>query len=556
MNIPALRKEVEQRRTALMNTRSAFEGHWKDLRAYIQPFRGRFEGERFDQKQPSMSKILRSEALRARRTLAAGMQSGLTSPSRQWFKLTVANPDLATSLGVQEWCDEVQRRMLEIMAGSSFYQSLHSLYDEVCVFGTGALLITPDYNDVIKCTALTVGEYALGCAMGQSVDSLYRDFWMTAGAMVSEFGEANCSPSVVSIAQRTPDELMLVHQAIEPSGEGGRFPYRSVYWEDGGPSDAVLRVSGFRSQPFQTPRWHVTSGGVYGYGPGSEVLPDVKSLQVMQRDLLEGLRKKVDPPLVMDSSLQGKDVDTRPGGKVFVPSGNVQSMARSLYDVNIDLRQLGETIQDVVRNINSTMYVDLFLMLQSQPSDKEMTAREVIERHDEKMLALGPVLERLEGELLTPAIERIYSIMEEDHLLPEAPEEMQGQNVKIEYVSVLAQAQKMMSIKSVEQLVAFAGGLTAADPTAMDAIDVPTMVREYGTIVGVPAKILRSEKEVEALQAQRMQAQQRAQQVQEEAVAAQAVNQGAQGAKVLSEMDVGNDALNALFGSANSFGGV
>lgn len=545
----SLRKRLEQRRAALRQDEQVMEPHWRELREYIQPFRGRFAGEQANQTAPSMAKIIRAEALRARRTLSAGMLSGLTSPSRQWFKLSVHDVELTRNHDVQMWCDEVQRRMMVVMAGSSFYHALHSLYDEVAVFGTGALIIMPDYDEFIKCRTMTAGTYYLGKAQSDRVDSLYRDIQLTAGAIVSEFGEENCSVSVQRAARDNPDTLFEVRHAIEPDPDpSARFPWRSVYWEPTAPTDKILRIGGYNSFPVQTPRWHVIDADVYGYGPGSEVLPDVKALQVMERDRLEGVRKQVAPPVVADVSLKGRGVKTSPNGITYVQSGTVGPMIAPLYSVPLNLADLQLSIQDVVRNINSTMYVDLFLMIQQQDGP-QMTAREVVERHEEKMLALGPVLERLEWELLTPAIERIYTIMEDAGKIPEPPEEIQGQELKIEYVSILAQAQRMMGLKSVEQLVSFAGSLAAVSPEVMDVIDMDAAVREYGDMVGSPQKILRGEKDVQALRAQRAQRAMQMQQEQQEAAAVQTLSQGAQGAKTLSEIDPGSGALQALMGT-------
>ena len=545
----SLRKRLEQRRAALRQDEQVMEPHWRELREYIQPFRGRFAGEQANQTAPSMAKIIRAEALRARRTLSAGMLSGLTSPSRQWFKLSVHDVELTRNHDVQMWCDEVQRRMMVVMAGSSFYHALHSLYDEVAVFGTGALIIMPDYDEFIKCRTMTAGTYYLGKAQSDRVDSFYRDMQLTAGAIVAEFGEENCSLSVQRAARDNPDTLFEVRHAIEPDPDpSARFPWRSVYWEPTAPTDKILRIGGYSSFPVQAPRWHVIDADVYGYGPGSEVLPDVKALQVMERDRLEGVRKQVAPPVVADVSLKGRSVKTSPNGITYVQSGTVGPMIAPLYSVPLNLADLQLSIQDVVRNINSTLYVDLFLMIQQQDGP-QMTAREVVERHEEKMLALGPVLERLEWELLTPAIERIYTIMEDAGKIPEPPEEIQGQELKIEYVSILAQAQRMMGLKSVEQLVSFAGSLAAVSPEVMDVIDMDAAVREYGDMVGSPQKIMRGEKDVQALRAQREQRAMQMQQAQQEAAAVQTLSQGAQGARTLSEIDPGSGALQALMGT-------
>lgn len=550
MDAVELKKRLEARRSALMQTRAAMEPHWKSLREFIQPFRGRFDGENPQQSAPSLKSILSSEALRARRTLAAGMQSGLTSPSRQWFKLTCHDPDLAERQDVVEWCDDVQRRMMTVMAGSSFYHALHGIYDEIAVFGTGAMVIMPDYDSVVKCRALTAGTYCLGRGASESIDSLYRDFSMSAGAMVAEFGEEQCSDAVVQAAERNSDAVFSVRHAIEPDTESGaRWPWRSVYWEAAGGADKLLRVSGYPSFPVMAPRWSVVDDDIYGYGPGSAALADVKMLQVLTRDELEATRKMINPPLVADEALRTRGVMAKPGGITYMHAGSgIEPKIRSLYDVRLDLSQLEAVRAEVKHDINSTMYVDLFLML-ARDDRPQMTAREIIERHEEKMLALGPVLERLEWELLTPAIDRVFGIMDDARLIPPPPEALSGREVKVEYISILAQAQQMQGTKATEQALAFAGSLAAANPDVMDLIDADEAVRDYVRMTGAPAKILRSEEEVQALRAARRRQMQQQQATVEAQQAAAALNQGAQGAKTLSEVDPGGGALAALTGT-------
>lgn len=556
-----LKKKLDQRRDALRLVEQRMEPHWKDLRDYIQPFRGRFSGEKPDQCIPDMAKIIDGTALRARRILSAGMQSGLTSPSRQWFKISVHDPEAAADQHVKEWCDEVQTRMMVVMAGSSFYHALHAVYDEIATFGIGALMIQSDYDAVISCKTMTVGTYYLGRAEHDFIDTIYRDMWMSAGAVVAEFGADNCSTGVIQAAKDRPDTLFEVRHAIEPDDSNPRFLYRSVYWEPGAPSDQILRIGGYKTFPIMTPRWHAVDSDIYGYGPGSEALPDIKMLQVMARDRAEGIKKQVAPPVVADAALRGSAVRTNPNGITYVPSGHVEPMVQPLYNVPINLADLQAAIAATQDSINSIMYVDLFLMLQ-QGDQSQMTAREVIERHDEKMLALGPVLERLEWELLTPAIDRIFNIMCAADLIPEAPEAIQGQELKIEYTSILAQAQQMMGLKSIEQTLSFAGNLAGINPEIVDGLDMDEALREYSRMVGSPAKILRTRDEVEALRQQRQEQQQAAQQAQEEQQAMQtagqgaaALNQSAQAAQVLSQVDNGpNGAIEALLGNDQGVG--
>ena len=557
MDAAALRKHLEQRRGALRLIEQKHEPRWKELREYILPYRGRFLGEKPDEYKPDQSKILDSTPLTAIRMLSAGMQSGLTSPSRQWFKLTLHNWEQERSQRVDEWCNEVQSLMSRIMASSGFYRALHSIYEEIAVFGTGCLVIMPDWDHVIEVTTLSTGTYYLGRSTGSRIDTLYRDLWMTAGEIVSEFGEENCSAAVRSALESHRDELFEVRHAIEPDTMGAsRFPWMSVYWEPGFGEDRLLRVGGYNTFPACAPRWMVGEADIYGYGPASEALPDVKTLMTMKRDFLTGIKKQVNPPVVASSQLIEGHVKTGPN-MVTYTTGPVGPMVAPLYNINLNLADLAQSIEQYKNDVRKSMYVDLFMML-SEQDNGQMTAREVAERHEEKMLALGPVLESLEWELLIPAIDRIFDLMLERGIVPEPPEEIQGSDIKIEFVSILAQAQKMMGLSAIEQTVAFAGQIAQADPTVLDTLDTDTIVRTYQDLVGAPASLLREKEEVEQIRAERAAQQQRAEQLAQEQAAAQTAQTAAQGAKSLSETPVqgGGSALDALLGPMSEGIGV
>lgn len=550
-DIAALKKHLIQRREALRQAEQKHESRWKELRDYVNPFRGRFGSEKPDDYKPSFGRILDSTPLTAMRMLSAGMQSGLTSPSRQWFKLTLHDDELSGQQAVQEWCDEVQQRMMRVMASSGFYKALHSLYEEVALFGTAALVVMPDYDHVISCRTLTAGTYYLGKAAHDRIDSLYRDVWMTAGGIAAEFGEENVSETIRTAASDRPDDLYQVYHAIEPDtlGVSGR-EYLSVYWEAGSSGDTILRVGGYDRFPVMAPRWTAADADVYGYGPASEALPDIKLLTVLTEDFLKGLDKQVNPPLLADSSMLVGGVKTFPGGITYGQGGNGASpLVAPLYAVELPLSDLHGTLEQRKNDIRKSLYVDLFMMLSDQ-DNHQMTAREVAERHEEKMLALGPVLESLEWELLIPAIDRVFSIMDEAGLIPEPPQEAAGEEVKIEFVSVLAQAQKMMGLSAIEQSVAFAGEIAKTDPSVLDVVDTESVLRKYVEMIGAPADILRQAEEVEELRAQRQAEQRQMQQMAQEQQAAQTAATAAGGARDLAQIPAGGagSALDALIG--------
>lgn len=532
-----LKRGLELRRAALRGEASYIEPLWRELRDYIHPFRGRFNGEKYD-RLPDMLKVLSSVPGKARSTLVAGMQSGLTSPSRQWFTLSTHDPELSEDWEARCWLDDVHDRMMRVMQGSNFYHALHNIYEELVSFGTGVMIIEPDYENFIRCRTLTCGRYWLGASNGYDIDCLYRDFDLSAKQMVSLFGQENVSDGVRLAASSNPFARFELHQAIEPDYERvTRKPFRSVYWESGGDSGRLLSVRGYSAFPAMTPRWHCIDNDVYGYGPGAEALPDAKELRIQIRDRAAAIRKQVAPPLVAPEGLRRSGVRSMPNGITYVPDGQVQQI-QQLYNVQLNLPGLQQIIQETAASIRSTMYADLFLMLQ-EADGPQMTAREIIERHEEKMLVLGPVLGRLERELLSPAIERIFAIMSEAGYVPERPEALRDvTDINIEFVSILAQAQKMQGMKPIEQSVSFIGSLAASFPEAADALDVDAGIREYCKLSGAPAKLLRDPRDVARIRAERAAAAQRQEELAQMQAAIQSGQQAAQGAEALANTDV------------------
>jgi hypothetical protein len=179
-----------------------------------------------------------------------------------------------------------------------------------------------------------------------------------------------------------------------------------------------------------------------------------------------------------------------------------------------------------------------------------VTATEIDARREEKLLMLGPVLERLHHELLDPLIDRTFAIAQRAEILPEVPEALSGHEVQVEYISMLAQAQRAVAIGGIERVVGFIGQLAGIDPQVLDKLDRDQAVDEVAKAIGAPPHIIRSDKEVEALRAERAQAQQAAQAAQQQQ---QGMMQAVQGAKLLSETDTGGkngltDVMQAMGG--------
>lgn len=543
------RSKIDLRWRSMRDEMTTWRSEWIELRDYIHPFRGIFEGENPNKGSKRDRKLYNNSPYLAMRTCAAGLMTGMTPASRPWFKLGLDDPDLSDYGDVRGWLDRVQRMMYSIFAKSNIYNVLYSVYEELAAFGTAACIIQENYDTVIRGRTFTVGEYALSTNGNLTVDTFSRFVWMPVHAVVSEFGINNVTESTRSLYNLNQmDQWIRVKHIIEPNdtripgmANSNNKKYRSVYWEEGSPHNEYLRISGYDEFPVLSPRWDVVSSDIYGRGPGFAALSNSKMIQVMEKDKLQALDKLVNPPLVAPGSAQNYGVNTLPGGISWIPDTAVNVGIKPAYQVNPDIGGIQQAIADTTNLINRSFYADLFLML-SYGTQGTMTAREVVERHEEKLQNLGPVVERLQTELLRPLIERTFAIMERTGILPPPPESVQGMDLKIEYVSTLSQAQKMVGTAAKEQIAAFTSSLLAINPEITDAIDWDELVQQYADDLGLPEGIVRADDDLEKIRTQRAQQMQAAQQSQQ-------MQQMIQGAKTLSETDLTQqNALTALTG--------
>lgn len=513
-----LREKVQSRWDALKEERSSWMSHWKDISEVLLPRAGRFlptENNRGG--RAALRKILDSTGTRALRTLSGGMMSGMTSPARPWFRLTTFNPELDESYEVKVWMSQVTSLMQMVFYKSNTYRALQMAYEELGAFGTSATLIYDDFDRVIHCRPLTIGEFAIATDSRGRVNTVYREFRMTVAMLVQEFGLENVSRTVKDLYDRGQmDEWVEVINAIEPRTErdprktdAKNMPYLSVYFEKSGDKGKVLRETGFTEFPAMCARWSVTGGDIYGTSPGMEALGDLCQLQQMQFRKSQAIDYKVHPPVLIPSEMKNMGTQFLPGGVIPYSNAQQAQQIRSAYMVDLDLNSLLVDIQDVRQRINEAFYRDIF-MLMVNSTDKTMTATEVTERHEEKMLLMGPVLERLNAEMLDPLINIVFNKLVQADLLPPLPEDLQGQQLNIEFISILAQAQKAISTNSVDRMFSVLGNLAGMRPDIVDNVDLDFWPQWYADALGVDPRFIVSGKKVAVIREQRAQADQQA----------------------------------------------
>jgi hypothetical protein len=542
------RAQYLKRNTALKNERSSWEALWRDINDFIQPRRGRFftadrnKGERKDRR------IVNNTATRASRILASGLMAGLTNPSRPWFRLNTPDPGLNEYGPVKTWLSRTEDVMRWAFQRSNIYLALHSLYRDL-TFGVSAMHVEADPQRLLRAYLFPIGSYALQNSARLRVDTLYREFEMTTGQLVEKFGLQRVSDRVrTAYNEKRLDEWHPVLHVIEPNrgvrpgmlGPRG-MAFKSCWMELGvnepAGNDLTLGESGFQEFPAMCPRWSTTGEDIYGAGPGEEAIGDSKALQLVAKKKLRFVERMSDPATQLPVGLQHQPVSTLPGSHVFVdPNGPAQAV-RPIYEPNpAGLQALELTEREHEKRIEQAFYADLWLMF-AESDRREITAAEINRRQEEKMLQLGPVLQRLEEELLDPLIERCFGILFRAGIMPPPPEELQGVDLKVEYISILAQAQRLVGIQGVRELTGFVGEVARLQaeagtaPDVLDKLNTDQLVDEYANNLGTAPELVRSDEEVE----ERRNARAKAQQAQAAAEQAAAL---APAAKQLSETDL------------------
>lgn len=493
------RRQYLSRWESLKTERSSWDSHCRELAQYVLPRSSRFLANDRNRGDKKHNKIYDNTATRALRTLSAGLMAGMTSPARPWFRVATTDPNLMESHAVKVWTSDVTNLIRRIFAQSNTYRALHTVYDELGLFGTGCSVVVPNFNNVLHHHTMTFGEYCIFTDEFGVPCGLYREFDMTVSQMVKKFGLKNCSNTVQNLYTRGGkglDTWVTVLHAIEPRSDrdyrmidNRNMPYSSCYLELGGESDKLLSESGFKYFNALTPRWTTTSADIYGTSAAMDALGDIKQLQQEQLSKSKGIAYQVEPPLQAPVAFKEVAHNLFPGGLSFVDSATAQQGIRTAFEVNLNLQYLLDDIHDVRGRIDRAFYADLFLMLANDPAGQK-TATEIAERHEEKMLMIGPVLERLHNELLDPLIDIAFAECADAGILPPPPPELEGQDLKVEFVSVLAQAQRAIGANSLDRYIGTISAVVGFKPDIIDKLDSDELADYYADVLGVEPRLI------------------------------------------------------------------
>lgn len=522
----------------LKTQRANFEKNWQSISDYVLPNRGDFSIQRSPGERKELD-IFDSTAGQSLEMLASSLHGGITNPTARWFELKARPDELNKVDAVTRWAKEVTNVLYAVFNSpySNFSSQNHEMFLSLGSYGTSCMYIDEEIGVGINFQTIHMSQiYLLENARGM-VDTVFRKFKYTARQAYERWGQ-DCGDKVLQCLEHgDPDKdfefLHIVYpqgdKSFEPKPLGKQFPFASCYisLED----KKILSEKGYRSMPYLTPRWVKSINEVYGWSPALMCLSDIRMINKMAETTIKSAQKIVDPPLLLADDGVILPVRIQPGGLNF---GGVSPDGRPTIQPlqtggNLPL---GMDLMDRVRQqIRSAFFIDQMLL----PQSPSMTATEVMQRNDERLRMMGPMLGRIQTEYLGPLIERVYSILEDTPgQLPPLPEELEGRKIDIEYVGPLAKAQRGSEALTMIRTLESMGPLIQFKPDLLDNIETDGLFRHNATLLGVPIEGLRSQEEVDAIR------QNRAQQEQAQAQM-QMVSQGASQAAELNKagIDIG-----------------
>jgi len=513
----------------LISERYEFEQEWRSISDYLVPGRGIYSHFTKPQKRMLTSrKVVNNTAEDAMFVLTSGMHGSLTSPSRPWFRLEWAYDELNDIEPLVAWLQQAQQLLERALQISNFYSIINSFYVEYTAFGTGAMGVFDNRERSgipLRFELLTAGEYAFSTGYKGTTDTFFRTLFYTPRKLVERFGDA-CSEETrrrVSNNEAGIDSTWItVIEAVVPieyKGMFKTFPYTQIFYECGQTGsrgiDTIqvgditqnpLMIDRFEELPYNVARWSTIGSDVYGIGPGARALPDIKRLQEMERTFMMAAHKSVDPPLNAPNRLKGK-INRLPGGMNYY--SNPSELVVPLEGFKYDFQGVMAAIERTEERIKRNFFNDIFLVPNRADAKSPLKATEVTVREQEKMLRLGPVVERLQYEFFQPMLRRCFQILRRhgyfQELPPEYEEILDRHGFKVVLISPMATAQRAAAIQGIYSFMSFLANAAQFKQDILDNIDSDQAAREVADVNGVEYGILVPQEQVDQIRQQRAQ---------------------------------------------------
>ena len=516
---PERAKQILSYHESLKSAKTHWVNQWQEIADHSV---GRREFNRTTEPgRQRMVKIYDTTSKDAGNLLSAALHSLLTNPQSRWHDLRFEDEDLNDVEEAMVWLELVKRRLDGAFnkPGAGFATQIAEVYQDLVQFGSAFLFVEDDPGFGAKFSSRPLAEMSIDVDSTGRVKDVFREFKLKNWQAVHDFGR-EAVPEIAKIAEKEPNgESDFVHHVrkrglpqpgkIDASG----MPWESIYISTR--EKDIIGEGGFHENPYLVARWAVDAGEIYGRGPGNDSLPDQKMLNAIWRTYIRNAEKAADPPLLVenDSVMPGSQISVTPSAQIVVQSDSNTDPVRYL-ESRAQLNISAELIETRSNKIQRAYHNEIIQAFQ----DPRMTATQVIELARLAQRQLSPVLGRMQEDLLNPLIDRVYGIISRRLDFPEPPEFLQDRDIRVDYVSPVARAQKASEAQSILDSFAAAQAIAQVDPSVMDNVDLDEAIRKIFEGNGTPVNVVRSRSdviEIRRTQAQIMEQERQAQQLQQ-----------------------------------------
>lgn len=503
-------KQISEKIGRLKAERQTWMTHWQQLTDYLMPRKNTVTNEKSPGQKRAVS-LLDNTGVMSNELLAGALHGLLTNPDQEWFEMTTGDIELDRKDNVRMWLQKIVTQMHQVLNNSNFQTEVHELYCDLCCIGTGIMYIEEDPISTVRFSTKFIAECMIDENYRGFVDQLFREWKWDAHKIIQEFGITKVNQKIRDSYAKGGGEKFMVHHAVYPRdlvdpNHKSEFGYVCQYTLPD--FDFELREEGFREFPYVAPRWTKGTGETYGRSPGMTALPEVRTINVMTETTLIGLQKAVDPPIQMPDDGYILPIKTKPGGINYYRSGTNENnkISAVFNDTRVDFGF--QALEDRRKRIREAYYTDQ-LKLQQGP---QMTATEVLQRTEEAMRLLGPMLGRQQVEFLRPLIDRVFAIMLRTNKIniQEIPPELKGRKLDVKYSSLIAKSQRMAMGQNILRGFEALQPFVQLDQSVAQNIDGDKAYRVITETYGWPQEITRTAKDLATIRKAQQDAQQAA----------------------------------------------
>jgi len=486
-------KQIKDKLGTLKAERSTWESHWQEIADYMFPRKNQVTSITTSGEKKSIN-VLDNTGMYSLELLAGQLHGLLTNPNALWFELTTGILGIDQLDDVRVWLQKTARDIHTVLNNSNFQTEVHELYMDECGFGTAAMYIEEDEASNVRFSTKFIGEWFIDEDAQGRVNQIYRCWKWKAPQIVEEFGIENVPKKVKDSFEKGQDDKFELICAIYPYSLLGTVKGAYTYAKQTilPELNHELQHEGYREFPYVVPRWSKGTGETYGRSPAMTALPEVKTLNKMTEIVIVGAQKVIDPALMIPDEGFVMPIITKPGGFNYYRSGSNDTIKPIFNDARIDFGF--EVMKEKRTRIREAFFVDQ-LMLQQGP---QMTATEVLQRTEEKMRLLGPMLGRQQSEFLSPLIDRVFAIMLRRGLIDKQliPQALRGRKIDVKYSSLIAKAQRLSDAQNILRTMEAVTPFINLDPKTAQNFDGDAAVRAIAEIFGFPQQIIRTTRAV------------------------------------------------------------